>query len=294
MDFEEDIYSSIFLALKHPVRRKIVRMLDEAPSTYTQILNKLGVETGFLNYHLESLRGLVTKNKDDKYFLSEFGEAALALITRVEEPVKRKSRGLKVYGFKINPAYIALTILTVLIISNLYWVYAYQGLSRDKTNALGEVLIQTRGFLGESIHILNITLRESKIEFELWDVMFRDLIQISRQYKLIISLDTDHRQQWSQIKVATDSLVDFVNELIQAYAKNNTYMNITSEHSTSLNKIRDSLLSIELKAFPSKIVIGSNPQVNIIDSEITEAMEPSIQLQADLKSARRAFNLPIL
>ena len=35
MDLEEDLYNSIFTALKHPVRRRILRMLDEDASTYS-------------------------------------------------------------------------------------------------------------------------------------------------------------------------------------------------------------------------------------------------------------------
>ncbi len=134
MDFEEDTYSSIFLSLKHPVRRKIVRMLNEAPSTYTQILERLGVETGFLNYHLENLKGLVTKGENDRYRLSEFGEAALALIAGVEEPVKRRSNGSKILGLKINPTNIVLTIAAILIVSNIFWAYTYQDQLNQITN----------------------------------------------------------------------------------------------------------------------------------------------------------------
>lgn len=76
MSFEEDMYSSIFLAVKHPVRRKILSILNEAPATYSQILNKLKVETGFLNYHLGSLNGLLTKNEREQYILSDFGGTA--------------------------------------------------------------------------------------------------------------------------------------------------------------------------------------------------------------------------
>ena len=292
MDFEEDTYSSIFLALKHPVRRKILNMLNEDPATYTQILSKLKVGTGFLNYHLESLNGLVTKNEHDKYLLSDFGEAALTLTKRVEEPVKRKSARFRVFGFKINPAYILLVIMVVSIILNAYWINTSQGLFRDKMNTFGEVVIQTKGFLGETIEILNTTVSKGKIEFEIWDVMLRDLIQLSRQYDLIISLDTNHRQQWSQIKTATDSVIDFTSDIIQTYAGNNTYMDITNGQSTYLNKVENYLLNIQQKAFPSKVVIGSNPQVDIIDQEITEAMETAIQLQVDLKFVRQAFNLP--
>ncbi|MCW4036628.1 MAG: winged helix-turn-helix domain-containing protein [Candidatus Bathyarchaeota archaeon] len=86
MDFEEDTYTAIFSALKHPIRRKILRMLEMAPATYTEMMNALGIETGLLNYHLESLSALLAKNDEGKYKLSEFGEAALSLTRRVEEP----------------------------------------------------------------------------------------------------------------------------------------------------------------------------------------------------------------
>jgi len=200
-------------------------------------------------------------------------------------------RVLGVLGFRINSRYISPAIMIVLVTSNICWVYVYRELSNDKMNTLGEVLIQTRGFLDEPINILNLTLRKGRIDFELWDVMFRDLIQLSRQFKLIILLDVTHEQQWSQIKTATDSLVDFVQDLTQTYTRNYAHMNITYEHSMYLSRIRDSLL-MQLKAIPSHIVTGSNPQVNIADREITEAMDASKRLEVDLKSARTAFNLP--
>jgi len=86
MVFEEDTYTAIFSALKHPIRRKILRMLEVAPATYTEMMKALGVETGLLNYHLESLSALLTRNDEGKYSLSGFGEAALSLTRRVEEP----------------------------------------------------------------------------------------------------------------------------------------------------------------------------------------------------------------
>jgi DNA-binding transcriptional ArsR family regulator len=87
MSFEEDTYTTIFSALRHPIRRKILRMLEVAPATYTEIMNALGVETGLLNYHLESLSTLLAKNDEGMYHLSDFGEAAMSLTRRVEEPV---------------------------------------------------------------------------------------------------------------------------------------------------------------------------------------------------------------
>jgi hypothetical protein len=265
-------------------------MLNEAPATYSQILNKLKVETGFLNYHLGSLNGLITKNEHEQYILSDFGEAALTLMKRVEEPVKRKSTS-RVFGFEVKTL-ILLAIIVVSIGLNGYWIYTSQQLLRDKMNVLGQVAIQTKGFLDESISILNATVTKTMIAFEAWDVMLKDLIQLSRQYDLIISLDKDHVYQWSQIKAATDSLIDFTSDVIQTYAINRTYINVTNDQSVHLNNFKNYLFNIYKKSFPDKITIGPNPQININDPELTGAMETAIHLQADLVLARKAFALP--
>lgn len=295
MAVEEDTYSSIFLALKHPVRRKILRMLGESPAAYTEILNTLGVETGFLNYHLESLNGLITKDKDGRYFLSEFGEAALDLITGVEAPVKGRSRQWGILGFKINPAYISLAIIAILVVSNAYWAYAYRGLSKDKTNALGEALLQARGFLGESIDILNRTIEERRIDFSLWDAMFNDLALMTGQLDLMKSLDAERLQHWSRIDLAINAVTDLVSNILQRYESDIQYMNITLGEGwiISSTKIRDDLVEID-EALSSEIVIGAHPHVEINDKDLTEALEAAIQLQMDVELARRALNLPTM
>jgi len=86
MGSEEDTYTSIFNALRHPIRRRILRMLEDRPSTYTEVLNTLGIDNGLFNYHLDSLRELVTKGGDERYTLSDYGRAALSINRRIEDP----------------------------------------------------------------------------------------------------------------------------------------------------------------------------------------------------------------
>lgn len=90
MDLEDDTYSIIFNALKHPIRRKILRMLNQSPSIYTEILTNLNIENGLLNYHLDNMKELLTKDEGGRYKLSEFGRAAINLIEKVEEPIKKE------------------------------------------------------------------------------------------------------------------------------------------------------------------------------------------------------------
>jgi len=52
---EDEIYSIMFTSLKHPVRRKILRMLSNKPMTFMEMVENLGVSTSHLTYHLENL-----------------------------------------------------------------------------------------------------------------------------------------------------------------------------------------------------------------------------------------------
>lgn len=292
MDLEEDTYTSIFTALKHPVRRRILKMLYEGPATYTEILNGLGTETGFLNYHLEGLQGLIRKDAENRYRLSEFGEAAIDLIEGVEEPVKRNREKVEFIGFRFNKAYIFLSVIAVLVASNAYAAYAYRNLSWERDNALGEALIQARGFLGESVKILNHTVSEGEVDAELFQVLRDDLIQLSRYYRFVASLDHRHWEQWGKVQEATGHLEAFVGDLCdRIQASNDSYMIIVGSHSSCLTKIMDDLVEIARKALPQTIIIGPNPRVKVGDDSMTDAMEAAVNLDEDIDQARMVYYL---
>ncbi|MGE5637717.1 MAG: ArsR/SmtB family transcription factor [Chloroflexota bacterium] len=84
-DSEETIYSTMFSSLKHPVRRKVLRVLSDKPTSFSQMLEELGVSSSHLTYHLESLGELVTKTDSGDYKLSTFGEAAVNTMRIVED-----------------------------------------------------------------------------------------------------------------------------------------------------------------------------------------------------------------
>lgn len=78
-------YSIMFSSLKHPSRRKILRMLAEKPRNFSIIEEKLGISSSNLTYHLENLGELLTKMDDGRYKLSKLGEAAVMTMKGVEE-----------------------------------------------------------------------------------------------------------------------------------------------------------------------------------------------------------------
>jgi hypothetical protein len=131
----------MFTALKHPIRRKILRIVSQSPVTYTTILNQLGIDNGLLNYHLENMRALLAKDDEERYHLSEFGKASINLIQRVEEiPAAQKPMVLGLNTKQVT------SVLLILIIG-LASVSTLLGVSYNDHQQLGNVLAQTRSQL---------------------------------------------------------------------------------------------------------------------------------------------------
>jgi hypothetical protein len=113
---EDEIYSTMFASLKHPVRRKILRMLGNKPMTFMDMVEELGVSTPNLTYHLESLGELVSKMDNDQYKLSTFGLATIGAMKGIEEVNDNKpNRRLMIFGWKAVSA--ALMIAVILLAS---------------------------------------------------------------------------------------------------------------------------------------------------------------------------------
>jgi len=121
--FEEETYSTIFTSLKHPVRRKILRMLSEKPKNFSEILDALGISSSHLTYHLEKLGELVSKTENGKYRLSTFGEAAVGTMRKVEEmPKATKPKRLPSLPIKWKSFFVVLMVglvVTVVVIASI-------------------------------------------------------------------------------------------------------------------------------------------------------------------------------
>jgi len=109
----EETYSLIFKSLKHPVRRKILRMLSNGAMTFTQILEALSIDSGHLSYHLENLGELVIHSPEGMYQLSSFGLAAVRLMSGVEEPKPTSTINRRLRVVEILCLLIAFSLLSV-------------------------------------------------------------------------------------------------------------------------------------------------------------------------------------
>ena len=118
---EEEIYSIMFSSLKHPARRKILRMLAEESMTFSKLLEELGISSSHLTYHLENLGELVSKEENGKYKLSTFGAAAVDTMKIVEEAPAVRSK----HGFPLSLRWrsiLAILVITVVLLASMSYV----------------------------------------------------------------------------------------------------------------------------------------------------------------------------
>ncbi len=127
MSQEDDTYSTMFTTLKHPIRRKILNILNQTPTTYTDIQTQLGIDNGLLNYHLDNMRDLITKNEEELYTLSEFGKATLNLVRGVEEPASslpdKSGVSMKLLNRLLVACFIIVAVVSAAVIIDLNWRY---------------------------------------------------------------------------------------------------------------------------------------------------------------------------
>ncbi len=84
-DSTEEAYSAMFSSLRHPARRKILKMLSEREMTFSQMLDELEIPGSHLTYHLENLGEFLVKMENGKYTLSNIGENCFSVMKGAEE-----------------------------------------------------------------------------------------------------------------------------------------------------------------------------------------------------------------
>ena len=143
---EEETYSIMFSSLKHPARRKILRMLSERIMTFSQMLEELAIPSSHLTYHLENLGELVIKDENGKYKLSSFGKASVAMMKGAEEVPDAHAIRFSTLPLRWKSILVIFSVAVLLLASMSFIQYAgfnhissnYSALQQDYTNVKTE------------------------------------------------------------------------------------------------------------------------------------------------------------
>jgi DNA-binding transcriptional ArsR family regulator len=128
----EETYSAMFSSLRHPARRKILRMLSERSMTFSQMLEELEIPGSHLTYHLENLGELVVKMEDGKYKLSSVGEACCSIMKSAEDVPNIQTKKFSLLPLRWKTLFTVFIIGIVLLASiSCVQYYSFNQLSND-------------------------------------------------------------------------------------------------------------------------------------------------------------------
>ena len=291
MDYEEDTYTTIFRALKHPIRRKILHMLDEAPLTYTDILNKLCVETGFLNYHLESLNNLI-KKEGNRYQLSDIGRASMHLTTRLENKVEQEPRSFIFLNkkYSVTQLFVPVTLI-LLIFSGSSYLYI-RAIRAEQYSNLEYEIILCRASMNIILEKYNNSLSNNFIDIGDIRSVVKETEKISVRLETIMFLDKKNANEWMHISIALNKVNNIASTLEDNIRSSNLLqINMNNIQHIKIAYMRDDLNELKNYAFPDLNEID-NYELNRM-TLLKQIIEVVTKLEKSAENVRSAFNLPI-
>jgi len=134
---------AIYVALSHPLRRRILKIIGEkGHATFTDFIQNLNIEVGTLYYHLNLMKPLLRQDEAKRYLFSDLGHLAYQIMITSEEKlrVKRSIAETRVgkfsfiFGFKPIFSYVSSSspkrfffeVIVLLFIGS--WITANSGL----------------------------------------------------------------------------------------------------------------------------------------------------------------------
>jgi DNA-binding transcriptional ArsR family regulator len=235
---EEEIYSIMFKSLKHPVRRRILGMLNDKPMAFMQMVELLGVSSSHLTYHLESLGELVAKTETGEYQLSSFGKATVSAMKGVEEaPELETRRRPKKLARKWKAAF-AVLMISVLLLSS-FGIYQYI--------VLNQLAAEQNSLTTENQQLLSWGIGATKVAN-----LTRNVVQIdTNKYKITLLSNTlEYRDDFS------------VAEEVLKYSFISSSSNLDASY-----RFRENHLSrYQLTPIESTPFLTENPPSNILET----------------------------
>lgn len=288
-ELDEEVYSTIFNALRHGVRRNILRMLEEREHSFTDVEEKLGLSSSHLTYHLDSLKELITKT-DTGYRLSVFGKAAVDMMKQVETPPRRYN------GDQGTRRKLLIVILVVVLCSSLFGLGYYIRLSN---------LLQTK-MASSSYHILvddmglsfsllrssyTSILGTGKLDYYNVKQLLYQSHQLRSQCNLLKTMDSRHHREWFELDFMAMEHWHFFRNIEQRLLQdpNLNPLMLTEEQNSLMMEMRESLNTI-MSVTETEYQINRR-YIEIDEATLEKSLEASNKLLELIDEGYEVFNL---
>lgn len=288
-ELEEEVYSTIFNALKHGVRRNILRMLEEREHTFTEMEEKLGLSSSHLTYHLDSLKELITKTETG-YKLSVFGRAAVEMMRHVESPPKMYNEA------QGTLRKVLIVILVVGLCSSLFGLAYYIRLSNllqsKMASASYHLLIDDMGLSFSLLRSSCTSILDSgKLDYYNVKQLLYQSDQLRSQCCLLETMDSRHRQEWRELDFMAMELWHFFRNLEQRVLQDQNLdpLVLTEEQIELMVEMRETLNTV-MSITETEYQINTM-HIEIDETTLEESLETSNYLLEVIEDGYEVFNL---
>ena len=176
-------FSELHKILKDPTRRDILRCLnDKGPLPYVELMGLAEVtNTGRFNYHLKVLGGLIEKQVDGRYVLTERGRLAVQLLDEFPEKAVQ-TRGQKPRSKKLVAAAILL-LVGIVAVSSLLVSMQLSQLSFNVTYWKQEP--DSASNLQDILYVFNVTGTHETFQLATYDAINHALAPYIDKYSIV-------------------------------------------------------------------------------------------------------------
>ncbi|MFH1178914.1 MAG: winged helix-turn-helix domain-containing protein [Candidatus Bathyarchaeota archaeon] len=220
---------SRYKALDHPIRRNILQHLSDNSQTYTQLLQKLGIESGHLAYHLRNLEGLIEKDEDGYYHLSQDGVEAHNFLIG-EKQIEAPKRNFKMTVF------LPLLFLVLVIFGALFST----SYNVDE-NRIADLKTESSSMSLQALDIVYEIFEDWEIPREHWTELLLQIVEIKSNLNDLYEYSGEE-----QYRGYAERLEHYESELSNVIVTGDPgYMSLTVEKRYLIRELHSLLLEIE-------------------------------------------------
>ncbi|HEV2390233.1 MAG TPA: winged helix-turn-helix domain-containing protein [Nitrososphaerales archaeon] len=92
---EELDSAKVMRIVNHPVRMRIIELLAAKPMSWKELSTEVGVKTGSLYHHLDTLEKIVTKDPERRYTLTRLGQEIFAQLNDARKTPAQSMQGIE-------------------------------------------------------------------------------------------------------------------------------------------------------------------------------------------------------
>jgi len=156
--------SELFEKISHPTRVKILKLLGVSPLNFSQLKNKLGIESsGNLDHHIKKLEGLISLDSNGLYKLSDEGKEAIKAIKSIEYSFALKgtrsvAQSRRIFGVLLMFLGIFMIAVTIMAVAIIPDSMTYQQLVGLLSGLIGALV----GMLGAALGLRGAIMTDSR------------------------------------------------------------------------------------------------------------------------------------